>query len=284
MIALGMLVLLCVLTIWGVSMATRATTSPPSATSRSTPGSRRSNYRRLAELYRGRTVGGGWFHAPQVDFDYGDARVSLQVGRLARFGPRYTQLVIDWPDSELDCEVRPSRLARLRRLFRRSDIRTGVAWFDREFIVRGNNPQRIRELLTGGMQHGLQRLRELRRDRPLHVVFANGQLCIRKRGKLRDYNLLSWFVALGLELYDQALLVERTELKFVAPQPGEERVPVCKVCGEETLEQTVYCRRCRTPHHRDCWRYFGACSVYACGETRYLTAHQQARQFPHRVP
>lgn len=32
----------------------------------------------------------------------------------------------------------------------------------------------------------------------------------------------------------------------------------------------VSCRSCSTLHHRVCWEYTGACSVYACDESRFL--------------
>ena len=40
--------------------------------------------------------------------------------------------------------------------------------------------------------------------------------------------------------------------------------PVCQVCGTGIDEAPHLCPRCETPHHEDCWRYTGRCSVYAC--------------------
>ena len=41
---------------------------------------------------------------------------------------------------------------------------------------------------------------------------------------------------------------------------------ICRVCGEAiTPDSVVFCQQCRTPHHGDCWKYYGACSVYGCG-------------------
>lgn len=40
----------------------------------------------------------------------------------------------------------------------------------------------------------------------------------------------------------------------------------CQVCGEALADApVVLCRACRTPHHRECWRYNRGCSVYSCG-------------------
>ena len=46
---------------------------------------------------------------------------------------------------------------------------------------------------------------------------------------------------------------------------------VCMICGEELLEDIVLCRRCKTPHHRECWLYYGACSTYGCKEPHFVS-------------
>ena len=46
--------------------------------------------------------------------------------------------------------------------------------------------------------------------------------------------------------------------------PEECGPPVCKVCGELIESPAVLCSVCRTPHHRDCWEFVGACSIYGC--------------------
>ena len=46
---------------------------------------------------------------------------------------------------------------------------------------------------------------------------------------------------------------------------GRSGPPMCKVCGEPIDEsEIVVCASCNTPHHRDCWEYIGACSIYGC--------------------
>lgn len=41
--------------------------------------------------------------------------------------------------------------------------------------------------------------------------------------------------------------------------------PVCRICGETVPVNPVYCARCLTAHHPDCWEYTGMCSTYGCG-------------------
>ena len=40
---------------------------------------------------------------------------------------------------------------------------------------------------------------------------------------------------------------------------------VCQICGDSITVDVVFCRSCKTPHHQDCWQYYGGCSVYGCG-------------------
>jgi len=75
----------------------------------------------------------------------------------------------------------------------------------------------------------------------------------------------------------------RVELQFVAgflraalapPRPSPVEVVtiapggVCQVCGTTMEERVVFCAKCKTPHHEECWIYNGACSTYGCREIR----------------
>ncbi len=41
---------------------------------------------------------------------------------------------------------------------------------------------------------------------------------------------------------------------------------VCQVCGAAlSLRSLVYCAKCNTPHHEDCWHYTQCCSTFGCG-------------------
>jgi hypothetical protein len=43
----------------------------------------------------------------------------------------------------------------------------------------------------------------------------------------------------------------------------------CQVCSEKMETRVVYCGKCRTPHHEECWSYVGQCSTYGCREIRF---------------
>jgi len=45
----------------------------------------------------------------------------------------------------------------------------------------------------------------------------------------------------------------------------------CPVCGHDfTNEPPVFCGRCNTPHHRDCFEFTGHCSIFGCPGARSL--------------
>lgn len=87
---------------------------------------------------------------------------------------------------------------------------------------------------------------------------------------LRDFNdmarrMIDGFLATLTVEHADAELIEILEVAL------PEEIVRCKVCGERILLDKIECRRCDTPHHKDCWDYAGKCSTYACGETRYRT-------------
>jgi hypothetical protein len=59
------------------------------------------------------------------------------------------------------------------------------------------------------------------------------------------------------------------------PEPAESAMSVdaaagdCQVCSERMESRVVYCGKCRTPHHEECWSYVGQCSTYGCREIRF---------------
>jgi hypothetical protein len=38
----------------------------------------------------------------------------------------------------------------------------------------------------------------------------------------------------------------------------------CPVCCQPFVPPVVHCPKCRTPHHPDCWAYWGRCAIFGC--------------------
>jgi ribosomal protein L40E len=64
----------------------------------------------------------------------------------------------------------------------------------------------------------------------------------------------------------------QTEITFDDDEAEEKRPAelICGVCGQAIESDLVRCRKCRSPHHRDCWDYNGRCSTYGCQEGSWI--------------
>jgi hypothetical protein len=100
----------------------------------------------------------------------------------------------------------------------------------------------------------------------LTISISPGWLVVRKVTAAPRGAVLEEFVQRVCSLADQLNLAAAAGIEFVAgdePQLLEDAR--CGVCGDGLVQDVVVCRRCNTPHHRDCWQYGGGCATYACG-------------------
>lgn len=230
-------------------------------------------YQTVAKRYGGACLLAGWFGRPSVRFRYGAAHVLVNTYSTggAGGGP-FTQLYISWPDPNLRLEIFPDwGGVRGRAVRGLQNIETGNAHFDERFVIRGNNPAEIRVLLNDAVRWQIDRLRNYLGIKDVYLAIHRGGLVIKKPSYIRQPDLLEEFVTQSLELFDQAMLTRTVGIQFV----NSDRVQVisdavCQVCGEDITTDMVFCRRCKTPHHQECWEYFGSCSTYGCKERRYI--------------
>jgi hypothetical protein len=233
-------------------------------------------YQLVAQRFRGRCERAGWSRWPLLRFRYRDAGVEVHTHRAPEFQRWWvTEVRLSWPDAGACCEVvYPASAALPARLpFR--DVTLGVAEFDQRHRVRAVEPGHAAQLLTPAVRWQIDRLRRLGLGgEPFRVVFESRGLRVAKARLLSRYEELMPFVELSLELYDQILLMRSQGIEFLDDRqalPVDQSV--CRVCGESIESDLVFCRRCKTPHHRDCWQYAGQCSVFGCGETQYDVPH-----------
>jgi hypothetical protein len=228
----------------------------------------RRGYAKLARERYGVFTPGGWWRRHRVDFHYGEARVTLQP--RTKSGIRLHELEIDWPDPQFRCEIFRAGVpssARTRRGL--ANVAVGCESFDHHYVVLADNPVQARALLSGAVRRLIDRLDGLLDGAELQVGVRQGRLRVSKAGRLRRHEELEDFTQLALELYDQAMLARGAGIEFLGEESAQVvEAAICQVCGEEIGDDMVVCVRCKTPHHGDCWRYNGGCSVYGCRETR----------------
>lgn len=233
---------------------------------------RRRNYQRIAKRFNGRYQAGGIFSRPSVIIPYGTTRAVLkEVSAHGPYEGLHTQLLIQSPDKQLHCEFLPREslpnLAQSRRLNPVS-IDEG---FDESVAVLSNSLEGATRLATDGVCWQITLIMRLNEDADFFVRFQRGQILVEKAGPLRDYDSLEALVTSSLDLYDQFMLTRAEGINFVESDAIQTLETVmCTVCGEEVTDRMVYCRRCKTPYHIDCWEYTGGCAVFGCHETSFL--------------
>ncbi len=236
---------------------------------------------RLAQRFRGRLEAGSLFLRGQVRLRFLGYPALLKYVQHGK-NSVHTTFSITWPDRSFRLEVYPQDImSGFRRLWGMEDIEIGSAEFDRSFYISGNSRAAVREMLSADVQALIWKLAkfgpsQMYGARDIQVQFLGGVLTITKPRHLNSYEHLEQFVTLSAELFQAAMRTRDAGIEFVTPTTtGEVKEPdaeesQCQVCGEPLAKELVWCAACKTPHHRECWEYFGGCSTYACGHKQHL--------------
>jgi hypothetical protein len=228
-------------------------------------------FRRVATRFGGHSNNGGVFGRPFFHFHHGGTFVRVDIYSTGGKSPTYyTQVHLAWPDARARCEIYPERFtSRVGKMLGMADVEIGSPEFDRDFIISGKSPRELRDLLTPPVQAAIYRLRRMLGNDYVYVSVGGGRLLVKKLGLIRDDAPLIDYVEAVLDLYDCALGGAAAGIEIVGDVRSEPSEVVCQICGETIEHELVHCRRCKTPHHEDCWEYFGGCSTFGCGEKRY---------------
>jgi hypothetical protein len=231
-------------------------------------------HRRLAQRFAGSCRRPGWLSNPTTEFNYRSVRVVVRATssaeNLVGRGPA-TQLVIPWPNIGFTCEIRfPRSDLGTPRFNGLRDLQRGPDQLIRYYTVGSDDHAAAQEALNAVVALQIEKLRRTPVPGRLCVQLQPASLTITKSQAMYQYEQLSQFVDESLVLYDQIMLTRSHGVEFVEEQSAQilDSV-VCRVCGEEIQDDLVFCRRCKTPHHRECWQYNGVCSVFACGESQF---------------
>jgi len=225
-------------------------------------------FQNLARRFSGTATPSGWFSRPSIRFRYGATHALITTSGKRR-GEQYTQALISWPDHDTYAEIFPAAMSPFEKTFDfPTELRLGNAEFSRRYIVRTTDRAAVEKFLSEGVQWQIDKLRQTLGDDHVHITLNRGRLQIRKHAAIRRFDQLEEFVSLSLELYDQGMLTRSAGIDFIEDGASPAEEAICQICSENITTDMVFCRRCKTPHHSECWQYFGGCAVYACGEKR----------------
>lgn len=241
---------------------------------------------KLAKRFRGKLEAASQFSLPILRLRHQGAQGVLRYtnhGTNHGKNQRYTHFQIHWPDDKLRLEIYPQNLlVGMRKLLGMTDIPIGSPQFDADFFIASNDRAAACGVLSSEVQQKIYALARLGYGgfwsrNNIYVEFAGGVLKVTKPTWLKSYSELESFVRLTLELFDLALLTRDSGIEFLQSAPAPDAAPPrCQVCGDALASDIVLCPRCQTPHHRECWQYFGGCSTYACDE-KLLSARRNSR-------
>lgn len=231
---------------------------------------RRRSYQLLAARFQGVYDPGGLFRKPAIRFRYGETIAVLSESR-ATSGERSMQVQFWCPHSVPRIEIRTrENTPQPPALSRVAEFPSQDAEFNGRFVIFGENRHAVQQFLSDGVRWQLKRLADLSGGR-LELLVAYGRMYVRKPQLIRKYVDLERFVGLCLALHDQAALTQAAGIEFIEPREAQTLDDaLCKICGGKIESDLVYCRRCKTPHHGECWQYAGVCSVYGCRERQCL--------------
>ncbi|MBI4566108.1 MAG: hypothetical protein HY716_15590 [Planctomycetes bacterium] len=227
-------------------------------------------FSRLASEREGQVLDRGPFQGPRVSYLHHVVRAVLSLHEAGEESPGvFTQISYAAPyPGAPPVEIFP------RRTPDPDEPETGDSEFDARLAVASANAPFVREFLDPPTRAAIVDLRKLLANDHVHVSLSPARLMIRKKGILASHHELSLFARLSDQICDRvATLWQRANgIEIVEDAPARsDEIPTCRVCGHRVPpEGRVYCRRCRTPHHEDCWRFNEGCCIFACGEKRCL--------------
>ena len=240
-------------------------------------GGRHAAYRQLAAEHGGRYEPRGLTDPPTVSFQHAGATVRVGLAPLIPGQPTAprTRVVIRFAQGipfrlELAPTTRPLPPQPPKGT---RAVRVGDAPFDRSYHVQANDPEMARDFLTAPVRWAVDGLTRLGPPGGALISINPERMLVQVDRNLgQSINLLGAAVRESLVIHDglkagvMARLGEGVAIVAAgAASPEDAGPPLCKVCGELIGDMPwVVCAACQTPHHRDCWEFIGACSIFGC--------------------
>lgn len=219
----------------------------------------------------GRLLPGSPAALPRLTFHHQGVPVVVEAHISRELSPRlHVGIRMAWPDAGTRLEISPQTFTgQLQKLFSAGSVETGDTAFDCRYLIFAPHPARARRLLSPEVRDAIERLCCLGHGRHIRVRIVDGTFLISKRQHRTSYQEIKRLIDLSVQLYDAAIREPLEGIEFTNQPVIDPASPLCGVCGEGIDTPEIMCGSCRTPHHRECWHYYGGCSIYGCGGRRF---------------
>ncbi len=156
----------------------------------------------------------------------------------------------------------------LKKAFGSEDLQVGDPGFDAEFAIQGAPSAWVRKMLDEPTRRRILRLSELGAgfwtvNSVTLEAGPTGVMISAPRDLLREASTLGTFIGESIALFRRLREGDAPGIEFL-PHPEGDRKGLCPVCEHPFAGPVRTCEACATPHHAECWRYFGGCTTYAC--------------------
>jgi hypothetical protein len=223
----------------------------------------------LAGRWNGKVREGSIFGGDSLDLSVDGIPGEVTFGESTNSDIDYggwTRVRFDWK-SDRRLRVAPEGFeTRLRRLLGSNDIEFDDPYFDDRFWVESSHPSWARQILTRDTRVDLVQLRWAPAggagDDVMLDVGPQGLTLRVNRVVVDNPESLGKFIDLAVAVL-QAMrrLAEPTGFVLDGLSIAGS---ACPICGHAITDDPLACPTCRTPHHRDCWKYFGGCAIFGC--------------------
>ncbi len=234
-------------------------------------------YRELASRFSGVFVGGSWVSYPSTRFQYGDIKVVVEplIGESKdSIGECHVRM--PWPAVNISCVIY-SRDSESQHIvgWRQREVRFESGPLTHDFTITTNQEAQTRTCLSEQVRWEIERLLHTSETKSIRILISRGQLLFQRHGNTRSVESTEGFIRQCLRVFDQVRLSSTQGVAFLNQDAAASVGPVnCPICGDAAGDDLVFCRRCKTIHHAECWQYNGRCATYGCGELVFARPSQ----------
>lgn len=226
------------------------------------------NLQDAADRFGGKVLPGGvWRHTRLViDVDGVPGELTYFMGTDK--APPWTRLRFSWTPPAQMRIIPEGFFASIRKFFGAVDIQVGDPEFDAAFLIQGKPEDWVRQALGAEARRLVVALRDVGtsrwRGKGIRVDLGpTGLMLFVQRNLTQERAALEGFLehAIGLLGVLRGWQGAALQVLSVAEAIAAGR---CVVCGNALEEPIRRCETCKTPHHAECWDYFGGCAIFGC--------------------